>query len=91
MINILFIGLATALLVLAIVARMRADGPRKAKKAEKAEIVKQLLALSERENRMSETASSVRFQMPLPSRSARPGNLPASSVAKASQPIRSSK
>lgn len=88
--SILFIGLASTLLVFAIMAKMRADAPKKAKKAEKAEIIKQLLALSERENRISETASSVRFHMPLASQSARPGNVPRKSVAKTSQPSRSS-
>jgi hypothetical protein len=91
MISILFIGLASALLVFAIIARLPGDGRKKAKKAEKAEIVKQLLALSERENTMSETAPSARPQRQLHSVSARPGNVPRKSAAKTSQPIRSSR
>ena len=46
MISILFIGLATALLVFAMMARVRAGEPKKAKRAEKADLMKHLLALS---------------------------------------------
>jgi hypothetical protein len=84
MISILLIGLATALLAFAIMAKVRANEPKKAKRAEKAEIMKQLLALSELESRTSETASSARFQMPVLSQSVRRGNVPRKSVAKTS-------
>jgi Protein of unknown function (DUF2934) len=57
MISILFIGVGTALAVFAILAKTYAGGRKKAEKWEKGEIIKQLLALSERENRVSAIAS----------------------------------
>ena len=50
MISILGIGVVTALVVLALVLKTRASEPKKAQKAEKAAIMKQLLALSERDS-----------------------------------------
>lgn len=47
----LIIGVGTALTVFAILAKTYAGRPLKAEKLEKAEIIKQLLALSEQENR----------------------------------------
>jgi hypothetical protein len=58
MISILGIGVVTALVVFAVVLKTRASGPKKAQKAEKAAIMKQLLALSERENGISAVAPS---------------------------------
>jgi hypothetical protein len=55
MISIAFIGVATALLVFAIAAKVCGGEPKRPKKSEKAEIMKQLLALSEHENRTSGT------------------------------------
>ena len=52
---LLIIGVGTALAVFALLAKKYATGPAKAEKWERAEIMKQLLALSEQEN----TASSV--------------------------------
>ena len=60
MISIVFIfiiGAATALAVFAILAKTYADEPKRAEKSEKGEIIKQLLALSERENSVSAIAS----------------------------------
>ena len=58
MISILGIGVVTALIVFALVLKTRASEPKKAQKAEKAAIMKQLLALSERENGISAVAPS---------------------------------
>ncbi len=59
MISIVFIlmGVVTALTVFAILARIYAGEPKRAEKWEKGEIIKQLLALSERENSISVIAS----------------------------------
>jgi hypothetical protein len=57
MVSIVFIGAVTALAVFAILAKTRAGEPRRAEKREKGEIIKQLLALSERENCASAIAS----------------------------------
>jgi hypothetical protein len=54
---IFIIGAATALAVFAILAKTYADEPKRAEKSEKGEIIKQLLALSERENSVSAIAS----------------------------------
>ncbi len=58
MVSMVFIsmGVATALAVFAKVAKTRADEPKK-ERVEKGEIIKQLLALSERENSISAIAS----------------------------------
>ena len=50
MTTILLIGAASAVAVCALMLKARVFKPKKAEKREKAEIVKQLLALSEREN-----------------------------------------
>ena len=57
MTSILIISVTTALVVLAILAKKWAGGPKKAKKSEKGEILKQLLALSEGENSASAITS----------------------------------
>jgi hypothetical protein len=59
MINIVFIfmGVVTALAVFAILAKTCAGEPKRAEKSEKGEIIKQLLALSERENSLPAMAS----------------------------------
>lgn len=63
MISVVLIGVAAALLIWAIRARVVADAPKKADKSQqKAEIIKQLLALSERENKISGTAAPVRVR-----------------------------
>jgi len=49
----IFIGVVTALAVFAILARTSAGEPTRAEKWEKGEIIKQLLALAERENTIS--------------------------------------
>src|SRR5579864_8569774 len=65
MISILLIGLVTAVPVLAILAKTCGRKPKRVEKREKAEIIKQLLALSNCENSVSAIA-------PLPARSSRP-------------------
>lgn len=65
MISILLIGLVTALPVLAILAKTCGRKPKRVEKREKGEIIKQLLALSNRENSVSAIA-------PLPARDPRP-------------------
>lgn len=49
--GMLIIGFGTALAGFVILAKTYAGGPHKAEKSEKAEIIRQLLALSEQENR----------------------------------------
>ena len=53
----IFIGVVTALAVFAILAKACAGKPKRAEKWEKGEIIKQLVALSERENSTSQIAS----------------------------------
>ena len=69
MISISLIGVAAALVVCAIVAKLLASEPKKASKSEKAVIMKQLLALSEGENALTRKAPSVRARTPLANRS----------------------
>ena len=72
MISIPLIGVAAALLIWAIRAKVVADAPKKIDKSrQKAEIIKQLLALSERENKISGTAAPVRVR-PLSNPGTRP-------------------
>ena len=53
----IFMGVVTALAVVAILAKAYAGEPKRAEKWEKGEIIKQLVALSERENSTSAIAS----------------------------------
>ena len=53
----IFIGVVTALAVFAILAKACAGKPKRAEKWEKGEIIKRLVALSERENGTSQIAS----------------------------------
>ncbi len=57
MISLVFIAVVTTLAVFAILAKTCAGKTKKAEKCEKGEIIKQLLALSERENRSSVAAA----------------------------------
>jgi hypothetical protein len=66
MVNIPLIGVATALVLCAVIAKLFAGGPEKASKSEKADIMKQLLALSEGESTISDNAPSVRTRATLP-------------------------
>lgn len=91
MISLPLVGVAIALVICATIVKVFADRPKKASKSQKGEILKQLLALSEHENRISATASSVRLRTPLSNRGKRPSNAPRKTATKISQPIRSSK
>jgi hypothetical protein len=53
MIGILFIGLLIALAAYFMFVKAWGDEPKKARKQERSEIIRQLLALSEQENRIS--------------------------------------
>jgi hypothetical protein len=87
MVSIICIGVVVALAVLALLVKRFAPQPKKAEKWEKAEIVKQLLTLSERENSISGTAPS-RARTPVRTQRMRPGLQP-KPAGKASQPMRS--
>jgi hypothetical protein len=67
MTSILLIGLAIALALYLLLARTwlnSRDEPKKAKKQEKAEIMRQLLALSDREDNLSAAAPPLRSAIP---------------------------
>ncbi len=87
MINTPLIGVATALVACAIVARLFAHGQQKADKAQKGEVIKQLLALSERENRLSGTPSSARSRTPISKQAMRPSNRLRNATPKISRPL----
>jgi hypothetical protein len=87
MFNIPLIGVATALVACAILARVFAHRPQKAEKAQKGEISKQLLALSERESKLSGTPSSARSRAPISKEGMRPGNGPRKATPKILQPL----
>ena len=89
MINTPLIGVATALVACAIVVRVFAHGQQKADKAQKGEVIKQLLALSERESRLSGTPSSARSRVPIPKQTMPAANGQRKATPKISQPLRS--
>jgi hypothetical protein len=80
---------ALAVAVLALFAKLCLGKPKRAEKWEKAEIMKQLLALSERENNMARTAPSVRMRPPASRPTMRPGNAHLKATAKTTLPNRS--
>jgi hypothetical protein len=65
MISIPLIGVAGALVLCAVIAKVLAGGPEKASKSEKAEIMKQLLALSASENSIARKTPAVAARAPL--------------------------
>jgi hypothetical protein len=89
--NGVVIGLAAiAILVLALVAKLCTGKPKRAEKWEKAEIMKQLLALSERESNLAGTVPSVRLRAPASTRQGmRPGNAHLKASTKTTLPSRS--
>ena len=89
MTSMVLIGVATALVICAIIAKV-AGAPEKASKAERAEIMKQLLALSEGEARSSGAPRSVPPRS-LTKQGTRPNQSPRKTPPKMSQPIRASK
>jgi hypothetical protein len=81
MTSILLIGLAIALALYLLLAKtwLNSRGePKKARKQEKAEIMRQLLALSDRENNISAAAPPLRPATPRPGQRSRPEKLRAS-------------
>ncbi len=89
MISILCIAVVTALAVGVVLARKYGPKPKKAQKWEKAQIMKQLLAMSENENGAPAVAAPARSRTP-----AKPGARPVKFTPKpagASQQIHSSK
>ena len=74
-----------AIAVLVIVAKLFRTKPKRAEKWERAEIMKQLLALSEREANAATTRA--RAQVPVPSKGMRPTSVKA--TTKTSLPVRS--
>jgi hypothetical protein len=60
MISIPLISVATALVLCAVMARAFAHRPEKVDRPQKAEILKQLLALSEQESKISPSGPSIR-------------------------------
>jgi hypothetical protein len=80
---------ALAVVLLALLAKLCLGKPKRAEKWEKAQIMKQLLALSERENGLARTASSVRMRPPASRPAMRPGNAHLKATAKTTLPNRS--
>jgi len=91
MMSIPIIGVVTALAGFALVAKVCAGEPKRAEKSEKAEIIKQLLALSERDDRIPAAASPVRFRSSVSNQGMRPDNAHRKQTAKTCQPIRPNK
>lgn len=87
MLSMLLIGVATALLLCAITARVIAGNPKKANKSEQGEVLKQLLALSNGENKISGAAPAARLRPPSNQRTL-PGNRPRKTTTRIVQPLR---
>jgi hypothetical protein len=64
MISIPLISVATALVLCAVMARVFAHGPEKVDRPQKAEILKQLLALSEQQSKISPSGPSIHSPRP---------------------------
>jgi hypothetical protein len=78
----IFMGAVTALAVFAILAKTCAGEPKRAEKWEKGEIIKQLVALSERKNSTSEIASPpARSLWRAPTSTTRSGQLKGSALS----------
>jgi hypothetical protein len=78
-----------ALAVLALVAKLCFGKPKRAEKWEKAEIMRQLLELSDRENGKATSAPSVRLRPPAVRPANRPGTAHLKASAKTNLPNRS--
>lgn len=72
MVSLSLIGVASALLISAVLAKVFAK-ETKANKSQKAEIIARLLALAEEEKRASGTAAPVRLRAPVPAQGPRTG------------------
>ena len=91
MTNLLLIGLAVALVAYLMLAKSWIPQPQKARKQEKAEIMRQLLALSDREQGIATTAPSVRSRTPATGQRTNREKTHQKSAGKVSQPMRSGK
>jgi hypothetical protein len=80
---------ALAVALLALLVKLRLGKPKRAEKWEKAQIMKQLLALSERENSLAGTAPSVRMRPPASRPTMRPGTAHLKASTKTTLPNRS--
>ena len=84
---------ALGVVVLALIAMLFPRKPKRAEKWEKAQIMKQLLALSEREESLRHAAASaatMRMRVPASARTAtRPVTSPLKATTKAAIPVRS--
>ena len=89
--GVVLVAAALAVVVLALAAMLFPRKPKRAEKWEKAEIMKQLLALSENEESLRRPApTAVRMRTPAIARSAtRPGTSPLKATTKATMPARS--
>ena len=77
MITMVLVGISSLLALLAIILKARAAKPKETEKCERAQIVKQLLALSEREDIMNGVARKKSVsQRPTPRRRAAAGTSP---------------
>ena len=89
-ISIAGVGIAVATLAMALftrVPKLRAGKPKRPERWEKAEIMRQLLALSELENSRAATASSVRFSARTSPLGVRPRHANLRTTAKSTLPI----
>lgn len=89
MTNLLLIGLAVALVAYITLAKSWRSQPQKARKQEKAEIMRQLLALSEREQGILTTAPSVRSRTPARDQGMNRSKIRQKPAGKVAQPVRS--
>jgi hypothetical protein len=87
-IAILLTALATAGLALAAILRVRRHKPRP-EQWEKAEIMRQLLALSERDNIRTATAPAARLRTSASWQRSRPGNAHLKTAARTTLPVHS--
>jgi hypothetical protein len=91
MTNLFLIGLVVALVAYITLAKSWRPEPKKAKKQEKAEIMRQLLALSEREQGIVTAPSSVRSRTPTRDQGLNRSKILQKPAGKVPQPIRSGK
>ena len=88
MLSMLLIGVATALLICAITAKVLLGAHKKANKSEKAEIMKQLLALSDGGNRSAHATSSSARSRPSSRQATLPSNGPRKTTTRITQTLR---
>jgi hypothetical protein len=87
MTSILLISLAIALALYLVVPKMWRNEPPKAKKQEKAEIMRQLLALSDRDDLLLANAPPRRPGAPRTTQRVQPGKLPSTAIHQPGQKI----